>query len=294
MKSALEIIDEQEWLEKPGDVLQPLVLDGFKAAGKAGSAVKDALHGRWLGHPLHPVITDIPLGAWTTAAVLDCMELCGKEEYKAGADAAIAVGLAGAAGAAITGITDWSGTTGIERKTGLLHGMLNISATALYISAVFLRKGKKTRNAGIALSLLGYGITGVAAYLGGELVFNKQVGVNHTGIPEGYPEKFVAVLPESELHDNEMKCVRAEKVDVLLVKKQNQIFAIANTCSHLGGPLAEGDLVDDNCVRCPWHQSIFSLTDGSVVEGPATHAQPTFEVRVRDGQIEVKLKSNFV
>ncbi len=221
-------------------------------------------------------------------------ELAGNKEYKAGADAAVVIGLVGAAGAAVTGITDWSGTTSVERKVGLAHGLLNMGATALYLTSIFMRRKKKTSGTGIALSMLGYGITSAAAYLGGELVFNKQVGVNHTAVPTGYPKEFVAVLPENELHENDMKCVQANKVDVLLVKKQGKIFAIANTCSHLGGPLAEGDLTDDCCVRCPWHQSVFSLEDGSVVNGPATEAQPTFEVRVQHGQIEVKLKSGWV
>ena len=252
------------------------------------------LHGKWLGHPVHPMITDIPLGAWTTAALLDTMELCGDDQYKKGADAAIAIGLAGAAGAAVTGMTDWTGTTDIERKTGLIHGLLNIGATALYITSLFLRKKTKSRTTAISLSMLGYGITAVSAYLGGTLVYNKQMGVNHTAIPMGYPEKFTPVLSKDELKENQMKCVRAEKADVLLVKKNKKIYAIANTCSHLGGPLSEGEIIDDFCVRCPWHQSIFSLKDGSVIDGPATQPQPKFDVRVRKGQIEVKLKYGWV
>ncbi len=294
MKSAMELIDGQAWLDNAGDVIQPKVLDTFKAAGEVGSTVKNILHGKWLGHPLHPIITDVPVGAWTTAAVLDCLELCGSKEFKNGADAAVVIGLAGAAGAAVTGITDWSGTTAIERKVGLAHGLLNMGATVMYLTSIFLRKKKSTRGAGIALSMLGYGITSVAAYLGGELVYNKQVGVNHTAVPEGYPEDFVAVLPADELNEGEKKCVRAEKVDVLLVKKLGKIYALANTCSHLGGPLAEGEITEDGCVRCPWHQSEFLLSDGSVKNGPATEPQPTFEVREHNGQIEVRLQSGWV
>ncbi len=290
----MEIIEEQEWLDKAGEAIQPAILNAFEAGGKTGNDVKNFLHGKWLGHPLHPMVTDVPLGAWTTAAVLDTMELCGKKQYKPGADAAVTVGLAGAAGAAITGITDWTGTTAIERKTGLVHAFLNIGATALYLASFFLRKKNKSRKAAIALSMLGYVITTASAYLGGTLVYNKQVGVNHTAIPEGYPRDFVAVLPVSELKENTMKCVRAEQVDVLLAKKNNTIFAIAHTCSHLGGPLSEGDLLDNCSVRCPWHQSVFSLEDGSVIDGPGKQPQPKFDVRVKDGQIEVKLKHGWV
>lgn len=294
MKSVLELLDKQEWLDKTGEAIQPVILDAFKAGGETGSEIKNALHGKWLGHPVHPLITDIPIGAWTTAAVLDVMELAGNKKYKDGADAAVNIGLLGAAGSAVTGITDWTGTTSIERKTGLLHGLLNAGATALYVTSYFLRKNKKTRTTGIALSMLGYGVTAFAAYLGGELVYNKQMGVNHTAIPEGYPEKFTAVLPDNELKENEMKCVRAEKADVLLVRKNKKIYAIAHTCSHMGGPLSEGKLMDDCSVQCPWHQSVFSLEDGSVIDGPATQPQPKFDVRVRKGQIEVKLISGWV
>ncbi|MDQ2862169.1 MAG: Rieske (2Fe-2S) protein, partial [Bacteroidota bacterium] len=119
---------------------------------------------------------------------------------------------------------------------------------------------------------------------------NQQMGVDHTAIPRGYPEDFVAVLPENQLKENTMKCVRADKVDVLLARKDDRIFAIANTCTHLGGPLSDGELLDDCSVRCPWHNSLFSLKDGSVIEGPATQPQPKFDVRVKDGQIEVRLK----
>ena len=87
-----------------------------------------------------------------------------------------------------------------------------------------------------------------------------------------------------------MKCVNAKEIPVLIARKNGKLFAIANTCSHQGGPLDEGKLLNDNTVQCPWHGSIFSLEDGSVVNGPATESQPQFEVRSSNGQIEVRLK----
>jgi nitrite reductase/ring-hydroxylating ferredoxin subunit/uncharacterized membrane protein len=289
-KSIMKIIDEQEWLDEAAETIQPAVLNAFKSGGKPGNDIKNFLHGKWLGHPLHPMITDIPLGAWTTVAVLDTMEICGSKKYKPGADAAVGIGLAGAAGAAATGLADWTGTTQVERKAGLAHAILNVTATALYLASFILRKRKKSRKSAIALSMLGYGITTASAYIGGNLVYNQQMGVNHAAAPEGFPKDFVAVLPENELAENTMKCVRAEKINVLLARKNNEIFAVANTCTHMGGPLSEGDLLDDCSVRCPWHQSIFSLKDGSVINGPATEPQPKFDVRTKDGQIEVRLK----
>lgn len=291
-KSLMNIIDEQQWLGDAGEAIQPVILNAFKAGGKTGNDIKNFLHGKWLGHALHPMITDVPVGAWTTAAVLDTMELCGSEKYKAGADAAVAIGLAGAVGAAVTGITDWTGTTQIERKAGLAHAILNIGATALFLTSAILRRSEKSRKTAISLSMLGYCITSASAYIGGNLVYNQQMGVNHAAEPEGFPEEFEAVCDEKDLEEGTMKCVKANKINVLLAKKNNEIFAIANTCTHMGGPLSEGELLDDCRVRCPWHGSVFSLKNGSVIDGPATEPQPEFDVRIRNGKIEVKLEEN--
>ncbi|WP_299761265.1 Rieske 2Fe-2S domain-containing protein [uncultured Pontibacter sp.] len=288
-KTLFYTISQQEWLDTAGDTVQPAVLKAFEAGGKAGRSIKNALHGKWLGHPLHPAITDVPVGAWTTAAVLDGLELMGKEKYTPGADAAVAVGLVGALGAAVTGLADWTGTRKERRKLGMLHGMLNAGATALYATSLLLRRRKRTRGVGIGLAMLGYGVVSAGAYLGGHLVFGKQVGVDHTGNSAVYPEDFVAVLREDELEEGQMRCVEAGEVKVLLARKNGDLFAIAHTCSHLGGPLSDGDLMDNCSVRCPWHGSVFSLEDGSVVDGPATEPQPKFEVRVKAGQIEVRL-----
>ena len=289
-ETAIDVIERQDWLDAAGEAIQPAVLGAFEAGGEAGQEIKNFLHGTWLGHPLHPVITDVPIGAWMTAAVLDGLELIGgKEKYAPGADAAVAVGLVGAVGAAITGLTDWSGTTGKERKVGLMHGILNGTATVLYATSFLMRKSDKSRKTAIGLSMLGYGVAGAAAYLGGHLVYGEQVGVDHTATAEEYPKDFTAVLPEGELAENSMKCVEAAEVSVLLAKKNGKIFALAHTCSHLGGPLSEGELLDDCSVKCPWHGSRFSLEDGSVLDGPATEPQPQFEVRIREGQIEVRM-----
>jgi len=288
----IDLIEKQEWLGKAADAVQPLILDAFKAGGEAGQQLKNILHGTWLGHPLHPVLTDIPVGAWSLAAIFDTLEITGSKKYKKAADVAVAVGLVGALGSAVTGLTDWSGTDGKKRKIGLMHAMLNVTGTALYGTSLALRSKNKTRDTGIALSFAGLGIVSLAAYLGGHLVFGEQVGVDHTATSDDYPNEFVAVLAENNLAANSMKAVKAGEIPVLLAKKNGEIFAIANTCSHLGGPLNEGELLDDYTVKCPWHGSVFSLKDGSVVNGPATEKQPQFDIRTQNGQIEVRLKKS--
>ena len=287
-EALIKAVSQQETLDRLSDQIQPLVRDAFQSAGPVGRGVKNALHGTWLGHPLHPALTDIPLGAWTAALALDAMEsISGRRELGAGADAAIAVGLVGAAGAAVTGLTDWSETDGRARKVGLLHGLLNVGATVLYTTSLVLRR-KKKRNAGVGFAMLGFAVSSASAYLGGHLVFGEQIGVNHAAAQE-MPKEFVPVLADAELREGEMKRADAGGAPVLLIRREGAVCALAHTCSHLGGPLSEGKLEGD-VVQCPWHGSRFNVRDGSVVDGPATFPQPCFETRVREGQIEVRAK----
>src|SRR5689334_17793065 len=157
-EALIKVVEQQEILDRLSDQIQPLVQNAFKSAGPAGRELKNILHGTWLGHPLHPGLTDVPLGAWTAALALDAMEsISGRKELGAGADAAIAIGLVGAAGAAVTGLTDWSETNGRARKVGLLHGLLNVGATVLYSTSLVLRS-KQKRNAGVGFAMLGFAV----------------------------------------------------------------------------------------------------------------------------------------
>ena len=137
--------------------------------------------------------------------------------------------------------------------------------------------------------IVSYAVSVAAAQLGGSLVYDHKIGVDRSA-PEMLPNEFAPVLSESDL--NEGKPVRAEHngTPILLVRHGSQIYAIAETCSHLGGPLSEGKL-DGDVIQCPWHGSRFSIRDGHVVDGPAVHPQPCMETRIQNGQIEVR-KSN--
>lgn len=283
----VEVIKKQNWLEPIADRLQPTVAAALGVDGPIGPRVANILHGTWLGHPLHVVLTDVPIGSWTAAAVLDALEeKTGSRAMGQGADAAIALGLVGAAAAGITGLADWSTIGGGQpRRIGLAHGLLNATATACYVTSLCLRR-THSRRAGRRFALLGLIVSSVAAYLGGHLVFKEKIGVDHTA-DYSPPEDFVSVLAEVELLENQLRRVDANGMPVLLVRSGQRIYAIAETCAHLGGPLSEGKL-EDPTVRCPWHGSRFSLEDGRVLEGPSVHAQPVLEVRVRDGQIEVR------
>lgn len=280
----VDFINGQDWVGETADAVQGPVLEFYEQLGPA----KDFLHGKWLGHALHPVLTDIPIGAWTTALALDAVEIMtGEEGIGDAADLAVGIGILSAVGSAVTGAADWSATYGRAKNVGLVHGLLNLAATGLYTASLISRRGR-SRQSGIALSMLGYAVSSFAAYLGGHLVFGEQIGIDHTATADqDQPEKFTAVMSESELKERTPVRVDVGDTAVLLVRIDGTINAISNTCTHLGAPLNEGKLEGGN-IRCPWHGSLFCVSDGAVVEGPATFDERRFDVRVRNGQIEVR------
>ena len=283
--SALVQMADQPALDVVAEPLAEAIRNAYSTAGATGQMIKNAMHGVWLGHPLHPVFTDIPIGAWTTGLVLDAVAAVRNEPaIEDAADMAIAVGLVGAAGAAITGLTDWSETSGQARRTGLLHGLMNITATTLYAAAYFLRRGG-SRATGQTCAVAGYGIALGAAWLGGDLVYDQRVGVTHAD-GEG-PERFTSVARSSDVEDGTMKHVEKGGADLLLARQDGTVCALAHACTHMGGPLSEGTLKKESVV-CPWHGSEFALTDGEVLNGPATQNQPCFAVRERKGHIQIK------
>jgi nitrite reductase/ring-hydroxylating ferredoxin subunit/uncharacterized membrane protein len=286
----VKFVEKQEWLAPIQEQGSALVRDAFASAGETGQVVKNALHGVWLGHPLHSAITDVPIGSWTAAAVLDVLESSGRKEYAAGADAAIAVGLVGALGSALSGLADWSDIQGKPQRIGALHGLLNATATVLYGSSYALRKADK-RGAARGLSFLGYAVVLGSAYLGGALSYTQRIGVNHAADPdEDLPKNFERACDAAELTENQLKKATVNGVDIVLLKRGNQIFALGEKCSHLGGPLSEGK-VEGDTVQCPWHGSRFCLKTGAVVDGPATNPQPALEVQVRDGGVFVRAEA---
>jgi len=271
--TALARVAAQPELDRIAKPLGDAVVAAYRNAGDVGMAVKNALHGVWLEHPLHPALTSIPLGAWTTTLALDAKAAAsGDESYSRAADFTLAVGLAGAVGSAVTGLTDWSETDGRAKRIGFIHGLLNVAATAMMATAYVLRR-RNERHSGQACTLAGFAVASVSGYLGGDLVFGERIGVTHAVVDA--PDDFKPVLAMQRVKD-----------DFLVVRQHGRVCALVHQCAHLGGPLSEGTLKDGTVV-CPWHGSEFRLEDGSVVNGPSTHAQPCFETRERDGQIEV-------
>jgi len=214
--------------------------------------------------------------------------LSGRKECGSAADLAIGVGLVGAVGSAVTGITDWSETDDPGRKVGLLHGLLNVTATSLYTASLFMRKSRSSRRSGVALSMLGYAVAFASAYLGGHLVFGEQIGVDHTATSDANkPKKFTRSIAADDLKQNKPTRVMVDGIAILLVKRNDEIYALTETCPHMGGPLSEGKLVGD-AIQCPWHGSQLALEDGHVVNGPTAFPARCYDVRVRGGYIEVR------
>jgi len=273
-------------LDPLGDIVQPIVQKALNGTGPL-APLNDFLHGKQLGHSLHAVVTDVPVGAWTLAVVFDGLELAGRTGFAPASDFAIGFGMLGGVLAAATGYAEWSDTSGQPKRLGTAHALGNSLAFGAYAASLLLRSAGK-RRAGIACALLGYGTASLAAYLGGELSTGLQIGVKHTVTPLFPPDEFTPVLPESELSPNEHKRVDFAGVPVLLSRDaQGAIHAVSAVCTHRGAPLEAGAFAD-GCVTCPWHGARYALADGVVREGPATFPLARFATRITAGQIELR------
>ena len=235
-------------------------------------------------------ITDVPVGSWTVAAVLDLLDARGTDEYQAGADAAVMIGLVAAVPAALSGVTDWSETHGTSQRVGAVHGILNAAAGAVYAGSYAAHKADR-RALGRCLGFLGFGLLLAGTYLGGELSYALKIGVNHAPDEKELPEDYTPAVPETDLPEGKPFKAKVNELDILLVKRGPKIYAMTEKCSHAGGPLSEGTLEEDSIV-CPWHGSRFCLKDGKVKDGPATTNEPVFDVKVENRQVMVKARSN--
>lgn len=245
-------------------------------------SVKNALSGTWVGHQLHPMLTDLPIGAWVMAATLDWTA------PRSGAKAArrlVALGILAALPAAATGASDWSETYSTEQRIGLVHALAN-AAGLVAQSASWIARRRGRQLTGMALSTAGLGVTLGAAYLGGHLSFIRGVGVNHTAFDDTVSD-WTDVAAVAELAEDKPLRVHPGGVPVMVVQHSGEIRALSATCVHAGGPLDEGEIVDGE-IRCPWHASRFELATGKVARGPASCDQPKWDVRVDDGRVYVR------
>lgn len=282
------LIEQIPHLPEAAERVSQTVHEAVLKGGRPTRALADALHGTWLGHPLHPLLTDVTIGAWAMSALFDALALArGSRGAEDAADTLVATGLLSAVPTALTGLADFSAIQKPAAPTAMLHAVLNNVNMALYLMSLYARR-RGRRGLGVFLSTLALGLTAAAAWLGGHLVYAQQVGVDHSEA-EG-PSRWTPVLPADALASGTPKRVEVDGNPVLVYRVGRSTYAIGAVCSHAGGPLEEGE-IDGTTVKCPWHDSVFDLRDGSVCHGPATQPQPNYEARVRQGQVEVRLVS---
>jgi nitrite reductase/ring-hydroxylating ferredoxin subunit/uncharacterized membrane protein len=283
-------LKDKKWLDGPAKSIQGIVHGFYKALGPLGKWLKDVMHGtKILGHPLHPALTDIPLGAWLMGSIADYMAITTNLLPRNAATVALSIGLVGALGSAVSGYTDFSETFGLERRAALVHGFtMTVVVLAQAVSVVFRLLGTSSLYPpAVGLATFGLVVAGLGMYLGGHVAYGFGTMVDRNAFLDT-PRKPVVVGKPEDFEEGKPKRVEAGGMPVMITRYKGSLYAISATCSHAGGPLDEGDLNDD-VVECPWHGSLFCITDGKVRGGPATFSQPQLEVRERDGNIEVEL-----
>lgn len=285
MKRLDELSDPLEQLTALDAVVAPL--QRLVRAVLPPGRVRDALHGVWLGHPTHPALVQVPIGAWLSAVLLD--RLPGAERL---ARTLVGVGVVSAVPPVVTGLADWSELHEQQMRVGVVHAASNATALTLFaVSWDARRRGNQAR--GRLTALAGLAAAGAGGMLGGHLAYRQAAGVNHAeAVPHLIQPGWWPAGPAQTVPDGGLERRVVDGVPVLLTRVDGHLLALAEQCSHLSGPLSEGALDrrgDRWCVKCPWHHSVFAVTDGAVVHGPATAPQPVFEVREVDGIVQVCL-----
>ncbi|HVH22669.1 MAG TPA: Rieske (2Fe-2S) protein [Pseudonocardia sp.] len=247
--------------------------------------VKDALHGVWLGHPLHPGLAQAALGSFLSASTLDALR-AGRAE----SSLLISIGLGAALPTAASGWTDWADSHEDQQRVGLVHAAANGTAVALYAGTLLARRrGHRARALSVSAGLT----AGVGALLGGHMGYRQALGANHAeDVAHIGPERWQPLGAFDELPDGRPVRRVAGQVPVFVLRRGAEITVLSDRCPHLSAPLSDGELVGsgpDARVVCPWHGSEFRIADGCVVHGPATAPAPRFESRVVDGSLEARV-----
>jgi nitrite reductase/ring-hydroxylating ferredoxin subunit/uncharacterized membrane protein len=284
MDPLIDAIEGAEALDGPAGAIGKQVRSIF-----GPGVLRDSLSGTWMGHALHPLLTDVVIGSWTSANVLD---LLGGDDDGSGAEKLIGVGIAAYGATAVTGTIDWAdGEMGDPRvrRLGLVHAASNAAALGLYTASLLARR-RGDQGRGKALALAGAAVMGAAGFLGGHLTYARGVGVNQTAFDEG-PSDWTDAGASDDVKPGEPTAVVVGDTPVMLLRHGDHLHAIHDRCSHRGCSLSDKGEVDGEIVTCSCHGSQFDLHGGTVQRGPATVDQPVYEVRESGGRIELKLQS---
>lgn len=273
-------IDALEDVRGLDRLAEPLASVVSKVVGRG--PLNDLLSGTQVGHPAHPALVLVPIGSWLSASLLD---VAGGPQARPAATRLTGLGVLAAVPAALAGASDWTDTLGGERRVGLVHALANLGGVALFTGSwLARRRGRHTQ--GALLSAVGVLAATGSAWLGGHLTYALGVGVDTTAF-QGLPQEWTDVAAEGDVAEGRALEVHADGTPVLLTRVGGAVVALADRCTHRGGPLHEGEIAD-GCVTCPWHGSRFELRDGSVQHGPATRPAATFEVRTSGGRVQVR------
>jgi nitrite reductase/ring-hydroxylating ferredoxin subunit/uncharacterized membrane protein len=283
---AEKAIEHMEPVADAGKTVARGIHDLVLKGGEPTRKFVDFLHGTWLGHPLHPVLTDITIGAWTIGTLFDAAAaITGDSDLETAADKAIEVGTASAIPTAITGMADYSTIPKDAAAHATLHAALNIVNFALYAGSVQARRSGNRRR-GTLLSTIGFGLTCVSAWIGGSLVYTYKIGTDHSD-KFTKPKRFTPVMDAAKLPDRKPVRVDYDDKPVMVYRDGEQIYALGARCPHDAGPLDEGK-IEGSCVECPWHQSVFDMRDGHIVHGPACQPPQAFDARIQDGKVQLR------
>ncbi|TMB80018.1 MAG: Rieske 2Fe-2S domain-containing protein [Chloroflexi bacterium] len=231
-----QLIRSQAWLDGVAVAVQKAVGASYEALGAPGQAIKNVMHGtRFLGHPLHPVLTDIPVGAWTVGVLADWLFVATGRLPAVAGDLALAIGVAGAILAALTGYTDFHETDGHERRTAIVHGLTMTAVLLIELVSLGMRLGAPgLRPGAIVLSTVAWLIVLVGAYVGGHLTFGIGSAVNHNAFFDG-PKEYVKVGTRDDFPEGQMRRVEANGLPVLIVRQGGLLHAMGAVCAHAGG-----------------------------------------------------------
>jgi nitrite reductase/ring-hydroxylating ferredoxin subunit len=254
-------------------------------------AVKDFLHGTWLGHPLHPVLIHVPVGSWLSAGFLDLFP-----PFRPAATVLIGAGVAGAVPASLAGAADWAAADIGVRRLGALHAAANTAALGLYVGSLVAR-GRGRATLGVALAYAGLGVAGGSAAIGGHMSYAQSAGVSHSATAaRALTPEWIDLGPLDDLPEGRpaLRTGKGRSVAVPLaaVRRGTRVDVFVAACSHLAGALDEGTVQDvrgAQCLVCPRHGSAFDLETGDPRRGPAANPQEKLEVRMEAGRVVARL-----
>jgi nitrite reductase/ring-hydroxylating ferredoxin subunit len=283
----IDAVEGAEALDAPAKAVGKKVREIF-----GPGVLRDVLAGTWIGHALHPILTDVVIGSWTSATLLDVI---GGEDDGGAASKLIGVGIAAAVPTALTGTVDWSDSEAVDdgiRRIGVVHAVSNVTALALY-SASLAARSQGNYGRGKLLGLAGAGVMGAAAFFGGHLSFGRGVGVNQTAFDAAdVSDEWTDAIAADDLEPNKPKSVVVADTPVMLIRHDDGLHALHDRCSHRGCSLSGMGDLEGEIITCGCHGSQFDVRDGIVQRGPAATAQPVYEARESDGRIQIRLASS--